>query len=340
MTPAADEAALRRQVVCLTQGVVQRQAVRTCLLVFARFPMPVLVIGSYNTDLVMRGPRLPAPGETILGGPFAQHHGGKEANQAVAAARLAATGQVHFVTKVGDDAFGRQALTQLRAEGVDTTHVRVAPGQPTGVALIHVATATGEKSLSVAAGANAHLRPADADAALAAAAPGTVVVLQLETPLPTVLHAARQAAARGLRVVLNPAPAQPLPADLGADLYALTPNETEAQTLTGVWVTDAATAAVAASRLHAAGIGRVVLTLGAQGAYWSDGTGAALVAAPAVPVVDTTAAGDCFTGVLAVALAEGIALPDAVAFAGWAAALAVTRPGTQASLPTRAELVG
>jgi ribokinase len=302
--------------------------------------MPVLVIGSYNTDLVLRCPRLPVPGETILGGTFAQHHGGKGANQAVAAARLAAAGQVQFVAKVGDDEFGRQALTQLRAEGVDITWVRVAPGQPSGVALINVATATGENSISVAAGANEHLRPADLDAALAAAAPGTVVVLQLETPLPTVRHAARQAAARGLRVILNPAPAQPLPAGLGADLYALTPNETEAETLTGVHVTDATTAARAADCLHVAGISRVVLTLGAQGAYWSDGTGAALVAAPAVPAVDTTAAGDCFTGALAVALAEDHALPDAVAFACRAAALAVTRPGAQASLPTRAELAG
>jgi ribokinase len=302
--------------------------------------MPVLVIGSYNTDLVMSCPRLPVPGETILGGTFAQHHGGKGANQAVAAARLAAAGQVQFVAKVGDDEFGRQARTQLRAEGVDITWVSVAPGQPSGVALINVATATGENSISVATGANEHLRPADLDAALAAAAPGTVVVLQLEIPLPTVLHAARQAAARGLRVVPNPAPAQPLPAGLGADLYVLTPNETEAQTLTGVRVTDAATATLAAERLHAAGFGRIVITLGAQGAYWSDDTGAALVAAPAVPAVDTTGAGDCFTGALAVALAEDHALPDAVAFACRAAALAVTRPGAQASLPTRAELAG
>jgi ribokinase len=301
--------------------------------------MPVLVIGSYNTDLVIRCPRLPAPGETILGGTFAQHHGGKGANQAVAAARLAAAGQVHFVAKVGDDEFGRQALTQLRAEGVDITDVRVAPGQPSGVALINVATETGENSISVAAGANEHLGLADVDAALAEATPGTVVVLQLEIPLPTVLHAARQAAARGLRVVLNPAPAQPLPAGLGADLYALTPNETEAQTLTGVQVTDAATATLAADHLHAAGISRVVITLGAQGAYWSDGTGAAMVAAPAVQAIDTTAAGDCFTGALAVAFAEGQALPEAVAFACRAAALAVTRPGAQASLPTRAELL-
>lgn len=300
--------------------------------------MPVLVIGSYNTDLVLRCPRLPVPGETVLGGTFAQHHGGKGANQAVAAARLAAAGQVRFVAKVGEDEFGQQALTQLRAEGVDTAYVRVAPGQPSGVALINVATATGENSISVAAGANEHLRPADVDAALAEAAPDTVVVLQLETPLPTVLHAARQAAARGLRVVLNPAPAQPLPTGLGADLYVLTPNETEAETLTGVRVTDASTAGRAAECLHAAGIGRVVLTLGAQGAYWSDGTGAALVASPSVQTVDTTAAGDCFTGALAVALAEGHTLPDAVAFACRAAALAVTRHGAQASLPTRTEL--
>ena len=216
--------------------------------------------------------------------------------------------------------------------------MRVAPGQPSGVALINVATGTGENSISVAAGANEHLSLADVDAALAEAAPGTVVVLQLETPLPTVVHAARQAATRGLRVVLNPAPAQPLPPGLGTDLYALTPNETEAETLTGVRVTDEATATLAAGLLHAAGVGRVVITLGAQGAYWSDGTGAALVAAPAVRAVDTTAAGDCFTGALAVAFAEGHSLPEAVAFACRAAALAVTRPGAQASLPTRAEL--
>jgi ribokinase len=300
--------------------------------------MSILVIGSYNTDLVMRYARLPAPGETVLGGTFAQYHGGKGANQAVAAARLATAGQVRFVASVGDDEFGRQALTQLRAESVDTTGVRVAPGQPSGVALIHMATATGENSISVAAGANAHLRPTDVDAALADVAAGVVVVLQLEIPLPTVLHAARQAAARGLRVVLNPAPDQPLPTSLGADIYALIPNETEAEALTGVRVTDAATASVAAARLQAAGFHRVVLTLGAQGAYGSDGTGAALVAAPTVQAVDTTAAGDCFTGALAVALAEGLALPEAVAFACRAAALAVTRSGAQSSLPTQAEL--
>lgn len=141
--------------------------------------MPVLVIGSYNTDLVVRCPRLPAPGETILGGTFAQYHGGKGANQAVAAARLAAAGQVCFVTKVGDDEFGRQALTQLRAEGMNTAGVRVVLGQPTGVALINVATETGENSISVAAGANEYLSPADIDVALADASPGTVVVSTL-----------------------------------------------------------------------------------------------------------------------------------------------------------------
>ena len=227
----------------------------------------------------------------------------------------------------------------MHAEGLDTRFVTVAAGQPTGVALVNVATVTGENSISVAAGANEHLTPADAEAALAAAPFDTVVLLQLETPLATVIHAARLAAARGLRVVLNPAPAQPLPAGLGAALYALTPNETEAETLTGVRITDAAAAAVAAGRLHADGIGRVVITLGAQGAYWSDGTGAAVVAAPAVRAIDTTAAGDCFNGALAVALAEGLSLPAAVAFACRAAAVAVTRPGAQASLPTRLEVI-
>lgn len=302
----------------------------------------VCVIGSSNTDMVIKGDKLPAPGETVLGGTFLMNPGGKGANQAVAAARLAAgtqSNRVTFVANVGNDIFGRQALQQFEREGIQTDYVTTDADEPSGVALIGV-DSRGENCIMVASGANARLGQAQVAQALKAETnpAGTVVLLQLETPIPTVVYAIQQSYERGMRVVLNPAPAQVLDPSVLACLHVITPNETEAEWLTGVRVIDEATAQQAAQRLHEAGVPNVVITLGARGAYLSTLEGASLVAAPPVTAVDTTAAGDCFNGALAVAIAEGHDLPKAVAFACKAASISVTRMGAQASLPHRHEV--
>lgn len=304
-------------------------------------PAQILVIGSSNTDMVVQTSKLPAPGETVLGGTFLMNPGGKGANQAVAAARLGGGGihPVTFVAKVGDDVFGQQAVDGFRREGIGTTHVLTDPQHPSGVALINV-DAQGENCITVAPGANAHLQPTDVDAALQAASPDALVLLQLEIPLPTVEHAVQRAAWRGLRVILNPAPAQALPVDLFPNLYLITPNETEAETLTGIRVTDETTAEQAALKLQEMGVANVIITLGAKGAYLHTAAGATLIPTPPVTPVDTTAAGDCFNGALAVGLSEGRSLPDAVSFACRAASISVTRMGAQASMPTRREVNG
>ena len=313
-------------------------------------PAQILVIGSSNTDMVVKTSKLPAPGETVMGGTFMMNPGGKGANQAVGAARLTAQstrpestaaesteGQVTFAAKVGNDIFGQQAIDGFRREGIDITYVLTDANQPSGVALINV-DAQGENCITVAPGANSYLQPADVDAALQSASSSTIVLLQLEIPLPTVEHAVRQAAERGLRVILNPAPAHALPADLFPNLFLITPNETEAEILTGIRVTNEATAEQAALKFHQMGVANVIITLGAKGAYLHTATEATLISTPPVTPVDTTAAGDCFNGALAVALSEDQSLPEAVAFACRAASVSVTRMGAQASMPTRKEV--
>jgi len=296
----------------------------------------IVVIGSTNTDMVVKAARIPAPGETILGGRFLMNPGGKGANQAVAAARLG--GDVTFVAKVGDDLFGREAKALFKKEGIRTEHVLTDASEPSGVALIMV-DAKGENCISVASGANGTLRPADLETARSEIEQAGVVLMQLETPIDTVLCAAQWAAAKGVTVILNPAPACALPAELMGCISLITPNESEAELLTGVKVTDEATAQAAAAALCAKGIGRVVITMGAQGAYvYESGRGMFVPAFP-VQAVDTTAAGDVFNGALAVALTEGQVLAEAVRFAAKAASISVTRLGAQASAPRRAELV-
>lgn len=299
----------------------------------------ILVIGSSNTDMVVKTSRLPAPGETVIGGTFLMTPGGKGANQAVGAARLATvhSGQITFVAKVGNDLFGQQAIDGFRQAGIDTRHILTDGDHPSGVALI-IVDDRGENCITVAPGANGHLQPADLDAALLAVSSNTLVLLQLEIPLPTVEYAVEQATKRGLRVILNPAPAQPLPAHLFPSLFLITPNETEAEILTGIRVTDEVSAERAALELHRLGVANVIITLGAKGAYLRTPTEAMLIAAPPVTPVDTTAAGDCFNGALAVALSEEQSLPDAVPFACRAASISVTRMGAQASMPTRGEM--
>jgi ribokinase len=295
----------------------------------------ILVIGSTNTDMVIQSPKLPLPGETILGGQFFMFPGGKGANQAVAAARLG--GAVTLVARTGDDVFGRQAKAQFQQEGIRTNFVSTDPDQPSGVALIMVDT-RGENSIAVAPGANASLRESDLDRAGKDLEGAQVGLLQLEIPLDTVVYAISRLHAFGARVILNPAPARPLPAEVYPYLHIITPNETEAEILTGVRVTDLTTADQAARMLRQKGVQQVVLTLGAKGAYVCSDRFTGMVPAPVVEAVDTTAAGDVFNGALAVATAEEMTLEAAVGFACRAAAISVTRMGAQASAPYLYEL--
>jgi ribokinase len=261
--------------------------------------------------------------------------GGKGANQAVTAARLG--GNVTFIAKIGNDVFGQQALQQFQREGIITTYITADAEQPSGVALINV-DGKGENCIAVAPGANSRLKPDDIKPALESSDKDTIVLLQLEIPLPTVEYVIRESYRKGLPVILNPAPAQVLPAGLFPLLYLITPNETEAELLTGIGVTDTATAREAANKLQALGVPNVIITLGARGAYLHHGAFSGLIPAPEVTAADTTAAGDCFNGALTVALAEKRTLADAVAFACKAASVSVTRLGAQASIPYRTEV--
>ncbi|MDO8860533.1 ribokinase [Haliea sp. E1-2-M8] len=300
----------------------------------------LVVVGSSNTDMVIRVPHLPAPGETVLGGSFSTAGGGKGANQAVAAAR--ADGDVSLVACVGKDDFGYAALAAFAVVGINTDHCMVDPQAPSGVAQILV-DPSGENSIAVAPGANACLLPRHIDTAGRLLEKAAVVLLQLETPIETVLAAARRANQADAVVILNPAPAQLLPAELYPLLQMLTPNETEAALLTGIQVRDPGSAAAAADTLHQRGVGTVLITRGANGVYLSqsdDSREPLRSEHPGFPVtaVDTTAAGDVFNGCLAVALTEGLPLPQAIRFAQAAAALSVQQPGAQASAPTRAAI--
>lgn len=295
----------------------------------------ILVIGSSNTDMVVRAGRLPRPGETVLGGTFFMNPGGKGANQAVAAARLG--GQVAFVCKTGDDLFGSEARRLFREEGIDTSHLLTDPSAPSGVALITV-DRQAENCIVVAPGANANLTPDDLRRAASAFEQADIVLLQLEIPMETVEQAALTACATGKRVILNPAPATAIPARLLAALDLITPNETEAEAITGIRIADRRTADEAARRLAATGAKQVVITLGAQGALVYEAGQSRIVEGYPVRAVDTTAAGDVFNGALVVALAEGKPLAEAARFACKAAAISVTRPGAQGSIPTRAEV--
>lgn len=295
----------------------------------------IVVLGSTNTDMVIAGARIPVPGETVSGGKFLMNPGGKGANQAVAVARLSARrGVCTFVAKVGDDLFGRETAARLKREGIAARLV-VDPAEPSGTALIMV-DAKGQNVISVALGANGTLVPADIAPFAADVAQAAVLLLQLETPVETVLAAAKAARAGGATVILNPAPARKLPRALYAQLDWITPNETEAEILTGVRVTDVASARRARDWFQARGVGHVLVTLGAKGVYCGDCD--RIFPSRRVKAVDCVAAGDTFNGAFAVALAEGRDCADAIAFAQKAAAISVTRPGAQSSIPFRREL--
>ena len=295
----------------------------------------ILVIGSSNTDLVIRAPRFPGPGETMLGGAFTRAGGGKGANQAVAAAR--AGGAVTLVARVGRDADGDRALRGFEDAGIDVRHVTRDRAAPSGVAFIFV-TRSGENCITVASGANDRLSPRDVRRARKVFRDASVGLLQLESPLATVETAVELASAAGLRLVLNPAPARVLPRSILKRVYLLTPNESEAERLTGIAVTDEQSAARAADTLLNAGVPNVAITMGARGAFVAGGGVRRLVRGFRVKAVDSTGAGDVFNGALAVAIAEGRPLLESVRFANAAAACSVTRPGAQPSAPSRREI--
>ena len=299
----------------------------------------VVVVGSSNTDMIIQMKTIPRPGETLLGGKFNIAPGGKGANQAVGAARAARPGtQVIFVAKVGKDIFGEQAISGFKKDKIKTDYVFRDSKNPSGVALIFVAD-DGKNSIAVASGANAALSPSDVKKASQVIKNADILVLQLETPLETVQAAIEIADQSGVPIILNPAPVQKLPPEILRKVTILTPNEIEAETLTGIAVKNKTTAAQAAQILHDFGIPIVIITLGSKGAYLSTPTVKQMIKPFAVKAVDTTAAGDIFNGALAVSLSEDTGLLEAVHFASAAAALSVTKLGAQPSAPKRREII-
>ena len=297
----------------------------------------IVVVGSVNMDLVIRAPRMPAPGETIAGSGFRTIPGGKGANQAVAAARMGA--DVHFIGSVGGDDFGVRLKQGLADDGIDLTHLSVLKEESTGVAMI-ILDAKGQNSIVLSPGANGRVTPEQIEACADTIAGARMLVCQLETPLAAVTRAVDIAYDKGVPVILNPAPAVPLDRALLAKIKYLIPNETEASLLSGVQVADAETAGAAARRLVDDGVEQVLITLGDKGVVSSlEDRATSSVPAIPVPVVGTTGAGDTFVGSLAVELASGRSVREAVQYAQYAAALKVTKLGAQTSIPRRDEVV-
>ncbi len=295
----------------------------------------IVVIGSSNTDMVVKTSHLPAGGETVLGGDFMMNAGGKGANQAVAAARYG--NRVVFVAKTGNDLFGDRTREVLRQDGIITDYLFRDDDHPSGVALITI-DSKAENCIAVASGANMYLDANDIDRAAEEIRRADVVLMQLEVPLPTVAYAAKVAAEAGVPVILNPAPAGDLDEELLRRLYMLTPNRSEASQISGIEVVDMASAERAARAIYERGPRCVVLTLGGDGALIFDGERFTHVEVFEVEAVDTTAAGDTFNGVLATLVAEGRELVTSVREACAAAAISVTRMGAQPAAPTRSEV--
>ncbi len=296
----------------------------------------ILVVGSSNTDMVVKTSKFPAPGETILGGDFFMNAGGKGANQAVAAARLG--GEVSFLGKTGDDMFGKQAFLSLQKEGINVNSVTMISEKSSGVALITI-DEKGENSIVVAPGANETLLPEDVDYAMKEIESSEIILLQLEIPLATVAYVAEKAFALGKKVILNPAPATQLPASLMKNIYVLIPNETEAGLLTGITVANEESAHKAALVLKEKGVQNVIITMGAAGAYVLSEDFVGMIKSPKVEAVDTTSAGDTFCGALAAGLSKGKEWKTALRFAAAAAAICVTRMGAQPSVPAEEEVI-
>jgi len=297
----------------------------------------IAVVGSSNTDMIIKTAKIPRPGETILGGEFHMAAGGKGANQAVAAAR--AGGVVTFIARVGSDIFGKKAVEGFIRDGIDVKYVYKDRRAASGIAVIIVG-ADGENSIAVASGANANLTPEDVRRAERAISSAKILLMQLETPLETVREAAEIAAAYRVPVILNPAPAKALDDNLLRRISILTPNETETEMLTGIKIRKESDMAKAAQWLLNKGVRAVFITLSSKGVFVASETKKIRRIIPAIKVkaVDTTAAGDVFNGALAVALAEGRPLLEAARFANAAAAFSVTKMGAQPSAPRRKDI--
>lgn len=295
----------------------------------------IIVIGSSNVDMVVRTSHLPAPGETILGGEFFMNQGGKGANQAVAIKRLG--GNLIFMAKLGNDVLGRQPVGYFKKEGIDTRYIALDEDSASGVALISVDDHA-ENSIVVASGANMLLNEQDVDKMLEEMCEGDILLMQLEIPLQTVEYAARKAFGKGVKVVLNPAPARSLPKELFRHLYMVTPNRIEAEMLTGIKIANDADVEKVAEEICAMGVKNVIITLGSKGCLIREEGVSYRIDAFKVEPVDTTAAGDTFNGALCVGLSEGIDLKQAAVMASKASSIAVTRMGAQSSIPYREEL--
>ena len=295
----------------------------------------ILVIGSCNTDMVVKSDRLPVPGETVLGGAFMMNPGGKGANQAVAVARMG--GKATFISKTGNDLFGRQSIEMYGDENINTDFILSDPNLPSGVAIIMVDT-NGENCIVVASGANGSLKPHDIDKAKHIFENTDFLLMQLEIPMDTVEHAAKLAHQKGIKVILNPAPAAFLSNELMECLYAIIPNKTEAEMLSGIKVYDWNSAKQAADIIGAKGVDVVVITLGSKGALIKEGGSYYEVPVEKINAIDTTAAGDTFCGTFCVGLSEGLSVVDSVKMANQAAGITVTREGAQAAIPYRKEL--
>jgi ribokinase len=295
----------------------------------------IVVIGSSNTDMVVKTKKFPAPGETILGGEFFMFSGGKGANQAVAAARMG--GEVTFISKIGNDIFGHRIMEEFKKEGIVTDYIDADFEKASGIALI-IVDVKGENEIVVASGANETLSEQNIIASEKEIASSEIVLLQLEVPLSTVLFAAKMGYNSEKKVILNPAPAKELPIELFRCLYVITPNETEAEILTGIKVCDEFSIKKAAERLLEFGVQNVIITLGSAGAFFKNHETEMMVEAPKVSAIDTTGAGDIFNGVLAVKIAEGSDWGNAISMACQAATLSVTRMGAQASAPYLCEM--
>ncbi len=295
----------------------------------------IVVAGSSNTDMVVKVPHIPAPGETVMGSELLTIPGGKGANQAVGAAR--AGGNVVFISCVSDDTFGTDSIENYKKEGIDTSFIKIKPGIHSGVALINVAE-DGENSISVAPGANSHLLSEDILKFRSAFSGAGIVLVQLEIPLETVISVADISESLGIPLILNPAPGAKLPIELMKKISVLTPNETEAALLTGRKRADNDQVPLMAREIKEMGIDTVIITLGSRGVFLLNDEFEDLIPGYKVRAVDTTAAGDIFNGSLAFALSEGAPAREAIDFAQRAAAISVTKTGAQPSAPTHKEI--
>lgn len=294
----------------------------------------IIVVGSSNVDLTVRVRRLPLPGETIRGATLLRTNGGKGANQAVAAARLGA--DVVFITCLGNDASGGMLSAQFAADGIDTSCIKLS-ATPTGTALIFVDD-NAENCIAVAPGSNNDLLPADIDAARSTMEGASYLLVQLVIPMPTVVRAVELAHSLGIKTIMNPAPMNPVPEDLFSRIWLITPNQTEAEQLTGVHVESEDDAARAAEVLFAKGVKNVIVTMGSKGSLVCTPEGREFVPSRKVKAIDTTGAGDVYNGALVAALSQGKSLIEAARIATLASSIAVTRMGAQTSAPYANEI--